>query len=102
GAAVRSIGCVLELSGRWRIERSAGRVRTGWKLSEDCRSAATGWNLIVGGLHRHLQVDAVVHVVPQFERQIPDQFAGDAEAALDAVGVLVVGNDTVTNRSSRC
>src|SRR5262249_16958428 len=99
--AVGSISGVLELSGGRRVERPAGSVRACREDGEDRWSAAAGRNLPVGRLHWHLQVDAVVHVVPKLQGEVPHQFAADAEAGLEAVSVPVVGGDAVANRGAR-
>src|SRR5579864_179108 len=101
-AAVGSVGGVLELATRWRIEWPAGLICACGADGQYGSWASSCRNSLVCSLYWHLQVNRMVHVVSQFERVILAKLLGDAGAGLEAIRILVIGGHAVSDGSARC
>src|SRR5438067_2246089 len=83
------------------VEGTATSIDATRRSRGEGASCVSRTNLVIGCFQGHLQMDAMIHVISQFQRHVPHQFMSNAQAGLEAVGVLVVRIDAVSYGRSR-
>src|SRR5437016_6752300 len=83
------------------VEGTTGDIGATRRSGRSGASCIPRTNLVIGCFQGHLQMDAMIHVISQFQRHVPHQFMSNAQAGLEAVGVLVVRIDAVSYGRSR-